>query len=73
LAAVTVKTGRSVPRDESGLLIRAGEWLLLRTTAFHHWRLNVDEERVHHLIGLKVRVIGKASGNTISVESIVQE
>lgn len=59
-------------REEIGVLVRPAPFLYLRNGSGTHWRLEVDDGRVAHLIGWEVRVCGKQVGGTIQVESITQ-
>ncbi len=59
-------------REETGVLERHVPFLFLRNAAGHHWRLDVDEERVAHLVGFQVRVCGKSATGSIKVESITR-
>lgn len=62
-----------VTREESGKLTRfPGGGLVLVTDAGHAWFLDVDEDRVSHLIGLRVNVKGDRAGPILRVVSVVQ-
>lgn len=63
---------RALEREETGLLRRGGERLFLDNGTGHVWRLDVADDRVRGLIGLRVRVKGPAERGAIRVESIVQ-
>jgi len=58
----------SNPRIVTGILERHPPLLFLKSDAGHRWRLEVDEQRVTGLIGLRVRVKGRSKEGTISVE-----
>jgi hypothetical protein len=72
-AAVQIgKMPKTQPRDVTGVLERHIFFLFVRDASGHHWRLDVEEARVAHLAGLKVRVTGKAATGIIRVESITR-
>jgi hypothetical protein len=57
-------------REVEGILERHHVWLFVRTAAGHRWRLDVDEQRVRGLLGLRVKATGNQNGNTIEVEGV---
>jgi hypothetical protein len=57
-------------RKVEGVLERYHVWLFVRTDSGHRWRLDVDEQRVHGLLGLRVKATGNQHGNTIKVEGV---
>lgn len=59
-------------RVETGVLERHAPFLFLRNRSGHHWRPEVEEERVAHLLGSEVRVVGKSAAGSIKVESIIK-
>jgi Protein of unknown function (DUF5818) len=60
-------------REVEGILERHHPvWLFVRTDAGHRWRLDVDEDRVRGLLGLRVKATGNQNGNVIKVEGVHQ-
>lgn len=57
-------------REVEGVLEHHHVWLFVRTDAGHRWRVDVDEQRVRGLLGLRVKVTGNQNGNAITVESV---
>jgi len=57
-------------REVEGVLERHHIWLFVRTDSGHHWRLDVDEQRVHGLLGLRVKATGNQHGDTIKVGGV---
>lgn len=57
-------------REVEGILERHHLWLFVKTDAGHRWRLDVDEQRVSGLLGLRVKVTGRLNGSTFKVEGV---
>ena len=57
-------------REVEGVLERHHVRLFVRTDSGYRWRLDVDEQRVHGLLGLRVKAVGNEHGNTIKVEGV---
>jgi len=57
-------------REVEGVLERHHVWLFVRTDAGHRWHLDVDEQRVQGLLGLRVKATGNQNGNTITVKGV---
>lgn len=60
-------------REATGKLGRfPNEVLVLATDSGHVWFLDVDENRVSHLVGLRVTVRGDRVGRTLRVTGVIQ-
>ena len=60
----------SKSREVEGVLERHHFWLFVKTDAGHRLRLDVDEQRVSGLLGLRVKATGTLNGSTLKVEGV---
>jgi hypothetical protein len=57
-------------RTETGILERHFDWFFVRTKAGHRWRIQADQRRFEHLLGMPVQVNGPYRDGAIELEGI---
>lgn len=58
-------------RTEFGVLEKRFLWFFVRPKAGKRWRIEADQRRFEHLIGMSVKVSGRYRDGAIIVDGIV--